>query len=114
MTFKDWWTDENNPSLPKSEYLYNARHIAVLIIVILSCIVFTLIFRKKSERAKNILFNVFGGIFLFFEILTRIVSLIILDNYTVESVLKIILPMHICSVMVGCLLWQYLARNNFC
>ena len=113
MTFKDWWTDENNTSLPKSEYLYNARHIAVLIIVILSCIVFTLIFRKKSEKTKNILFNVFGGIFLFFEILTRIVSLIILDNYTVESVTKIILPMHICSVMVWIFIVAIFSKKQF-
>lgn len=46
------------------------------------------------------MFYVFGGIFLFFEIASRLVNLIIATEYTLESVLKILLPMHICSVMV--------------
>lgn len=100
MSFKDFWTNENNPSLDKSEYLYNGRHIFVLILTVVLCISLTLIFRKKSERAKRILFYVFGGIFLFFEIVSRVVNLIIEDTYSLENVMKILLPMHICSVMV--------------
>lgn len=100
MSFIDFWTNENNPSLPKSEYLYGTRHIIVLVLTVLACIVFTWVFCKRSERAKNILFKVFASILLFFEIASRVVNLIIEKTYTVESVFKILLPMHMCSVMV--------------
>lgn len=44
MTFHDFWTNENNPTLPKSEYLYNTRHILVLVGTVLACLILTLIF----------------------------------------------------------------------
>lgn len=100
MSFRDFWTNENNPSLPKSEYLYNTRHILVLVSVVVACIVLSLIFYKKSDRAKNILFYVLGSILLFFEIASRVVNLIIETDYNFASVFKILVPMHICSVMV--------------
>lgn len=113
MSFKDFWTNENNPSLPKSEYLYNARHIIVLIIVAVLVIALTLIFRNKSEKAKRILFYIFGAIFLFFEISSRIVNLCIASDYTWESVLKILLPMHICSVMVWVFIVAIFSKKQF-
>lgn len=113
MSFIDFWTDNNNPSLPKSEYLYNFRHIFVLILTVLLCVILTIIFRKKSKKAKDILFFVFGGIFLFFEVTSRVVNLIIAEQYTFESVLKIILPMHICSVMVWVFIIAIFTRKQF-
>lgn len=100
MSFKDFWTDENNPTLPKSEYLYGTKHIIVLVVTVLACIVLSLIFYKRSEKTKRILFGIIAGILLFFEVASRIVNLMIAETYTVESVMKILLPMHICSVMV--------------
>lgn len=100
MNLKDFFTNQNNPSLSKSEYLFGTRHILVLVITVLLCVVLTLIFRRKSDKTKNVLFNVFGGIFLFFEIASRVVNLIIEQNLTFMSFLEIILPAHICSVMV--------------
>lgn len=113
MTFKDFWTNENNPKLAKSEYLYGTRHIIVLIMVVVLSIILSLIFRKKSEKVKNILFYIFGGIFIFFEISSRIVNLIIADTYSLESVAKIILPMHICSVMVWVFIFAIFTRKQF-
>ena len=112
MTFKDWWTNENNPSLPQSEYLYGTRHIVTLVLTVLLCVVLTIIFIKKSPKAKQILFYVLGGIFLFFEITSRVVNLIIAETYTLESVMKIILPMHICSVMVWVLIVAIFTKNK--
>ena len=112
MSFHDWWTDSNNPSLPKSEYLYGTRHIIVLVLTALFCVIFTLLFYKRSEKAKKILFYVFGSIFLLFEVLSRVVNLIIADSYTIESVTKIILPMHICSVMVWVFIISIFTRNK--
>lgn len=113
MSFSDFWTNKNNPKLSESEYLYGTRHIIVLAIVVLLAISLSLIFRKKSEKAKNILFYVFGGVFLFFEIASRVVNLIIADTYTLKSVAKIILPMHICSVMVWVFIFAIFTRKKF-
>lgn len=113
MSFSDFWTNKNNPKLSESEYLYGTRHIIVLAIVVLLAISLSLIFRKKSEKAKNILFYVFGGVFLFFEIASRVVNLIIADTYTWESVAKIILPMHICSVMVWVFIVAIFSKKQF-
>ena len=112
MTFKDFWTNNNNPSLPQSEYLYNTRHILVLILTVVLCVVLTLLFRKKSDKTKKILLNVFGYIFLFFEITSRVVNLIILKNYTFENILEILLPMHICSVMVWIFIVAIFTKNQ--
>lgn len=112
MSFVDFWTNENNPKLDKSVYLYGTRHIITLILVVVLSIVLTLIFRKKSEIAKTILFYVFGGLFIFFEITSRVVNLIIADTYTWESVAKIILPMHICSVMVWVFIFAIFTKNQ--
>lgn len=100
MSFSDFWTNKNNPALPKSEYLFGIRHIAVLIMAVLLCVVLTVLFKKKSQKTKQILFNIFGGVFLFFEIVSRLVNLIIKENLTFMSFLEIMLPAHICSVMV--------------
>ncbi|MBR2467713.1 MAG: YwaF family protein [Clostridia bacterium] len=113
MSFKDFWTNENNPSLPQSEYLYNGRHISVLILTVILCVVLTILFRNKSDRAKQILLRVFGYIFLFFEISSRIVDLIIADTYTLVSVTEILLPMHICSVMVWLIIISTFTRKQF-
>lgn len=100
MSISDFFTNNNNPSLPKSEYLYGTRHLIVLIVACVLCVALTLIFIKKSQKTKQILFNVFGGVFLFFEIASRIVNLIIEENLTFMKFLEIMLPAHICSVMV--------------
>lgn len=113
MSFEDFWTNKNNPKLEDSEYLYGTRHIIMLAIVVLLAVTLSLIFRKKSEKAKNILFYVFGGVFLFFEIASRVVNLIIADTYTLKSVAKIILPMHICSVMVWVFIVAIFSRKQF-
>lgn len=112
MTFKDFWTNENNPKLSKSEYLYNPRHLAVLVTVIFLSILLTMIFKHKSEKVKNVLFYIFGGVFLFFEIASRLVNLIIASAYSVESVAKILLPMHICSVMVWIFIFAIFTRKQ--
>lgn len=113
MSFSDFWTNENNPSLPKSEYLYGTRHIITLVLTAVLCVVLTLIFRKKSDRAKRTLFYCFGGFFLFFEISTRIVNLIITTDYSFSNIMNILLPMHICSVMVWVFIVAIFTRKQF-
>lgn len=113
MSFIDFWTNNNNPSLPKSEYLYNARHIIVLVLTVALCIALTLIFKNKSQKAKQTLLYVFGGIFLFFEITSRIVDLATTNSLTFLKVLEIILPLHICSVMVWVIIIAIFTKKQF-
>lgn len=113
MSFTDFWTNENNPSLSKSEYLYNTRHIIVLVLTVLACVILTWIFYKRSDRAKQILFYVFASILLFFEITSRVVNLIIAESYTFASVMEILLPMHMCSVMVWVFIIAIFLKNQF-
>ncbi len=113
MSFKDFWTNENNPSLSKSEYLYNTRHIIVLGLTVLACVILTWIFYKRSDRTKQILFYVLASILLFFEIASRVVNLIIAESYTFASVMEILLPMHMCSVMVWVFIIAIFSKNQF-
>ena len=96
MSFKDWWTNENNPSLPKSEYMFGTRHIIMICIAVLSAIILSIIFHNKSQKTKNIVMGILVSVLLFFEIVSRIVNLIIAK----DSVFVILTPMHICSVAV--------------
>ena len=112
MSFSDWWTNANNPSLPKDVYLYDARHIGVLIAVAVACVVLALVFYKKSDRAKRILLNVFAGILLGFEIVSRVVNLIIAESLDIATIGEILLPMHICSVMVWVFIIGIFSKNK--
>lgn len=112
MWFHNFMTNENNIKLPKSEYLYGTRHIIVLILTFVLTLAVYFIFRKKSDRAKDILFKCFGFFFLFWEISTRIVNLIIADSLTFSEVLEILLPMHICSVMVWVFIVAIFTKNR--
>lgn len=100
MSVKDWFTNDNNPVLDKSEYLYGPRHIFFLVLTAMLCVSIYLIFRKKDFKIKETIVKVFAYVLLFFEVVSRVINLIILDTYTVEKVVKILIPMHICSVMV--------------
>ena len=112
MTFIDWLTNNNNPSLEKSEYLFGTRHIIMLVMTALLCVFVGLIFRKRSDKAKNVFFHFCATILLFFEIATRVVNLWFASSYTIESVAKIILPMHICSVMVWVIIIGIYSNNK--
>lgn len=113
MSFHDWWTNENNPSLAKSEYLFGARHIIMIAIAVLAVVVLSIVFRKKSQKAKNILLTVLVSVLLFFEIASRIVNLIIETDYSWQNILKILLPMHICSVAVVFLIIAWFTKSKF-
>lgn len=112
MTFHDWWTNENNPPLSQSEYLFGARHIVMLCVAILAAVILSVVFHKKSQRAKNILLTILVSILLFFEITSRVVNLIIETDYSWQNILIILLPMHICSIAVVSLIIGYFSKNK--
>ncbi|MEG1751822.1 MAG: YwaF family protein [Clostridia bacterium] len=112
MSFLDWISGKNNPSIPKSEYLYGTRHIIVLLTVLALVVVLSIILKNKSDKTKNIFFKVCVSIFLAFEILSRVFNLIFTDDYSLEHIVKIILPLHFCSVMVWIIIIALLTNNK--
>jgi len=113
MSFKDFWTNENNPILAKSEYLYNFRHIFILLLAFTLCVVLAILFRKKNNRKKYVLLYIFGSVFIFFEIISRLVNLIILEEYSWLAFFKIMLPMHLFSVMILVFIIAIYTRKQF-
>ena len=112
MSFHDWWTNENNPSLPKSEYLFGTRHIIMLAIAVIAVVLLSILFFKKSQKAKNILLTVLVCVMLFFEVTSRIVNFAITTDFSWQNIIKILLPMHICSVAVVVIIVGYFAKNK--
>ena len=112
MSFSDWWTNKNNPSLTQAEYLFGTRHIVMICVAVLSVVILSILFCKKSQRAKNILLTILVSVLLFFEIVSRVVNLVICSDFSWQNILKIILPMHICSVAVVFLIIGYFSKNK--
>ncbi len=112
MSFHDWWTNENNPSIPQQEYLYGTRHIIMLAVALVLVVVLSIVFARKSQKAKNILLTILISILLFFEISSRVVNLAICTDFSWQNILKILLPMHICSVAVVTLIIGYFSKNK--
>ncbi len=112
MSFHDWWTNENNPSIPQNEYLFGARHIIMLCVAVFAVVVLSILFFKKSQRAKDILLTILVSVLLFFEITSRVVNFAICTDFSWQSILKILLPMHICSVAVVILIIGYFSKNK--
>ncbi|MEG1582076.1 MAG: YwaF family protein [Clostridia bacterium] len=112
MTFIDWISGANNPSLPKSQYLYGTRHIILLCLVVFLAIIMSFVLRNKSERTKRIFFKTCACVFLAMEVLSRIFNLIFTDNYSFENIVKIVLPLHFCSVVVWLIIIALLVDNK--
>ena len=112
MTFIEWLSNENNPVLDKSEYLYGPRHIIMLLTTILLCIGVYFLFRKRGNIAKNVFLYFAASILLLFEISSRVVDLWFADAYTLKSVTETILPMHMCSVVVWTFIVGIFFRNK--
>lgn len=112
MTFYDWLSNTNNPKLQPKEYLFGTRHIIMISITILAVIVLSIIFYKKSEKAKKILLTVLISILLFFEITSRIVNFVITSDFSWQNIFKIIMPLHICSVAVIVVIIAYFTKNK--
>lgn len=111
--FLNWLIDENNPSLPKSEYLYGTRHLIVIGIVIALTILVFLIFKNKSQKTKKIFFVVSASLFLFFEIAFRVREILTETNLDTVRFFKILLPLHFCSVAVWFIMISILSNNKF-
>ena len=110
MNWRDFWYNSNNPKL--ANYLYGPRHVIFLLCAIGLVLFLYFSYRKKTEKEKRKMFKIFAYIFLGFEIVSRVVNLIIEEDYSFGNITKIILPMHICSIMVWIFIFGILLNNK--
>ncbi len=111
MSFYMFWSNDGNLRL--DNYLYNTRHILVIVAVMLFTIAMALIFYKKSQRIKNVVMYIFVGILIFFEISSRVVNLIFNDTWTFNVVAELMIPMYICSVIVWVFIISVFVKKTF-
>lgn len=113
MTFKDFWTNDNNPMLKEESSVLATRQLICWIVVIIAAVLLTIMLSKKSQKARQIVMYIFAGILLFFEIASRVVDLFITPNLTLEKVVKILLPLEICSVVVWAFIIAIFIKKQF-
>ncbi len=112
MTFKEFWTNENNPILKDTEYMYGTRHLVVILISLIATVMLAISFSSKSEKAKQKLLKVFACVLLGFEIVTRIVNFIVIKRLTFATIMSIIFPLEICSVVVWVLIFAVFTKKE--
>ena len=111
MSFKEWiFSSYPNPSINGQ---WGLLHILVLVFCIVSIIALSLIFRRKSERAKRIVIFVLVGLILLFEITRRVVNLVKADSYTLNSVLYLLLPRPWCAIACWTLIIGVFINRKF-
>ncbi|MGI5841877.1 MAG: YwaF family protein [Christensenellales bacterium] len=91
----------------RTNYLYDTPHLIALGAVLVLSVFFALFFRKKSKKTKDTVLWVFFGILLTFEIVSRVVNLILKKDQIIT-----ILPWHFCSIMVWMMIFTILTKNK--
>ena len=112
MTFLEWLAGKNNPRLPKSEYLYGAKHLSVWIGVVVLSIIVSIILAKKSKTTKDKFFKIFALIFMVLDILDKVVYLIFLDKFDIESIVATVVPMYFCNVVIWLVIISLLTKKQ--
>jgi hypothetical protein len=113
MTFKEFWTNENNPALEAGSSVLTMRQLAMWLVVIVAVVLISINFEQKSQKAKQILLYILAGVLIGFEITSRIVNFIVTPNLSFGAIIKILLPLEICSVAVWVVVAAIFAKRQF-
>ena len=90
MSFLDWlYSRYPNPSINGQ---WGLLHILTLVACIALIIGISLIFRKKSSKAKKTIVFTLISIILFFELARRAIGMILMEEYELTNILKLLLP----------------------
>lgn len=100
MDIKKWLTNDYNPEVPMSEYLYGPRHIVMLLFTLATLLILAFVFKNRSKKQKDILLLVLGIMLLVLEVANAIVDTVMEDNRSFESFINDVLPVEICGVML--------------
>lgn len=111
MSFKEWITSSYpNPGI---DGRWGWLHITVLILCVAIIVALALIFRNKSEKTRRIVILVLAGLILLFELTRRIVNLCVASEYTLNSVLYILLPRPWCAISCWCVIISAIFNKRF-
>lgn len=111
MRFIDWiYSSYPNPHIDGQ---WGWLHITTLIICVGFIVASTLLLRKKSNKAKRIVFYVIAGILIFFELSRRIINLCKTADYGFNNILKILLPRPGCAISVWLVILAIFINKKF-
>lgn len=97
MSFKEWLYSSYSPN-PTIDGAWGWQHIVTLAVCAVAVLAFSLLFRKKSTKAKRILLWIFAAIILAFGITRRVVGFITSANLDFTRVMYILLPRPGCAI----------------
>lgn len=105
MSLYEWFfVYPANNTMPQEEYLYKTTHLLIIQFAFLAIFLLTRFLKSKSIKFKRIFFKMLAVVFLFFEILYRVVKLILLEDKSFKNIMLIILPLYFCSICVWLLI----------
>lgn len=111
MSFKDWlFSSYPNPSINGQ---WGLLHILTLVACVALIIGISLMFRKKSGKAKKAIVFTLIGIILLFELARRSIGMILLEEYELTSILKILLPRPWCAISCWTLILAMIIRKKW-
>ena len=111
MTFLEWLTSSYpNPDINGQ---WGIWHILVLVLSIATIVTLALIFRKRSDKTRNIVMWVLVGLILFFEIARRIINLCKNTDHSLDSYLYMLLPRPWCAIACWSLIIAAIFRKQY-
>lgn len=97
MSFKGQLYSSYSPN-PTIDGAWGWQHIVTLGVCAVAVVLLSLLFRKKSEKAKRILLWIFAAIILAFGIVRRVVGFIKEPNPDFTKIMYILLPRPGCAI----------------
>lgn len=111
MTFLNWLlSDYPNPKISGQ---WGIWHILVLVLSIATIVTLALVFRKRSDKTRNIVLWVLVGLILFFEITRRIINLVKTTEFTFNGVLHTLLPRPWCAIACWSIIIATIFRKQY-
>lgn len=111
MSFIDWlFSSFPNPHIDGQ---YGFLHIATLIFIVAFVVVSSILLRKANTKTKRIILFVLAGIILFFEVSRRVVNLVKTTDYSVNNILRILLPRPGCAISCWLVIIATLINKKF-
>ncbi len=109
----DWLFNRNNTILKYADVFLGYRHILLLLSTVGACIGLTLFLRRKNEASKRKFFKVIAWVLIGFELSYRVINLLGVSEYSLKDILEIVLPLHLCSIMVWVLIVAFLTEKEW-
>ena len=111
MSFKEWlFSLYPNPHIDGQ---YGLLHIITMVFIAALVVVSTLLLKKKSEKTKRIFLCILAAIILTFEIARRVINFCKGSDFTVNSVLHILLPRPGCAISCWLVILAVIINKKF-